>query len=214
MLGAWTSPLHDPQSKKILLYGASAALLLEIFRDETIEPFQEYMSTHKPLGKLSQIGNYAGMLVPNLLYAGYMAYDWKSTGSLKSKSSMQNMLEATFYAGVTTQMLKYLTNEARPTASNSPSFPSGHTTTAFAFATTVALENPEWKYWAYGLATFVGFSRINDNRHYLHDVIMGAAVGSAYAVSIYNRSQEEQTAYVLSPVFMPDYFGYRFTVNL
>jgi|FLOH01.1.fsa_nt_gi membrane-associated phospholipid phosphatase len=60
------------------------------------------------------------------------------------------------------------------------SFPSGHTSTAFAIATVVANEYdgvPMIAPISYGLATLVGFSRINDEKHWASDVVFGAALG-------------------------------------
>jgi membrane-associated phospholipid phosphatase len=63
--------------------------------------------------------------------------------------------------------------------SGQEAMPSGHTTMAFAFAT--ALSDEIHQPWAtvglYTLATGVGWSRINDNRHWLTDVAAGAALG-------------------------------------
>jgi membrane-associated phospholipid phosphatase len=79
----------------------------------------------------------------------------------------------------------------RPRPGNSPdadgyvpfggqdAMPSGHTAMAFAFAT--ALSDEINRSWAtvglYTLATGVGWSRINDNSHWLTDVAAGAALG-------------------------------------
>jgi hypothetical protein len=60
------------------------------------------------------------------------------------------------------------------------SFPSGHTTSAFAVATVFATvyENRPWvPVLAYGTATLVGLSRITENRHWATDVAVGAALG-------------------------------------
>jgi membrane-associated phospholipid phosphatase len=63
--------------------------------------------------------------------------------------------------------------------SGQAAMPSGHTAMAFAFAT--ALSDDIDRTWAtvglYTLATGVGWSRINDNRHWLTDVAAGAALG-------------------------------------
>ncbi len=63
--------------------------------------------------------------------------------------------------------------------SGQEAMPSGHTAMAFAFAT--ALSDDINRTWAtvglYTLATGVGWSRINDNRHWLTDVAAGAALG-------------------------------------
>ena len=60
------------------------------------------------------------------------------------------------------------------------SFPSGHTTTAFAIATVVANEYEKVPFIApisYGIATLTGLSRLNDQKHWASDVFFGAALG-------------------------------------
>lgn len=63
--------------------------------------------------------------------------------------------------------------------SGQESMPSGHTTVAFAFATSLAddIRQPWASAGLYTLATAVGWSRVNDNRHWLSDLAAGAAVG-------------------------------------
>jgi membrane-associated phospholipid phosphatase len=63
--------------------------------------------------------------------------------------------------------------------SGQASFPSGHTAAAFALATSLAddIHRPWATVGLYGMATAVGWSRINDNRHWLSDVAAGALVG-------------------------------------
>ena len=85
------------------------------------------------------------------------------------------------------------------------SFPSGHATTAFAFAGVIAAEHG----WVYGtpamlLAAFVGYSRINDNQHRTHDVIAGATIGLTSAYGIYLAHQKTHTsALQILPVSIP-----------
>ncbi|RNI25708.1 phosphatase PAP2 family protein [Rufibacter latericius] len=60
------------------------------------------------------------------------------------------------------------------------SFPSSHTSNAFAAATAIASVYRDTKWvpqLAYGVATLVGLSRINDNKHWASDVLAGAALG-------------------------------------
>jgi membrane-associated phospholipid phosphatase len=60
------------------------------------------------------------------------------------------------------------------------SFPSGHTTLAFAAATVYALEyrNKPWvPIVAYTSASLIGISRITENKHWATDVLAGAALG-------------------------------------
>jgi membrane-associated phospholipid phosphatase len=63
--------------------------------------------------------------------------------------------------------------------SGQEAMPSGHTTMAFAFATALSddIHHPLATVGLYTLATGVGWSRINDNRHWLTDVAAGAVLG-------------------------------------
>lgn len=64
--------------------------------------------------------------------------------------------------------------------STNSSFPSGHTTVAFAAATVFAMEyrnKPLVPILAYSAATLIGLSRISENKHWATDVLTGAAVG-------------------------------------
>lgn len=77
--------------------------------------------------------------------------------------------------------LKLTTGVLRPDATNYFSFPSGHTTAAFMAATLFYKEYGFKGYWvglvAYAAAIVTGFTRILNNRHWLFDVIVGAALG-------------------------------------
>jgi len=72
------------------------------------------------------------------------------------------------------------------TSGNWTSFPSGHTTTAFAAAAAVTNETTRWwprSTWIigplmYGGATAVGLSRMYHNKHWGSDVALGAAIGT------------------------------------
>jgi undecaprenyl-diphosphatase len=65
----------------------------------------------------------------------------------------------------------------------SPAFPSGHSASAAAFATGVALEAPRYVAWPVaGLAAAVAGSRVYTGAHYPGDVLAGVAFGSAAGV--------------------------------
>ncbi|MET9420216.1 MULTISPECIES: phosphatase PAP2 family protein [unclassified Streptomyces] len=73
------------------------------------------------------------------------------------------------------------------------SFPSGHSASAAAFATGVALESKGWGAAVAPVAASVAFSRVYTGVHYPSDVLVGAAlgVGAAFAVrgAVPTRSQ-------------------------
>jgi membrane-associated phospholipid phosphatase len=80
---------------------------------------------------------------------------------------------------VLTQSIKISVRRTRPDG-NRFSFPSGHASSAFATAA-VLQRHFGWKAGvpAYGLAAFIGASRMQENKHYLSDIVFGAAVGIA-----------------------------------
>lgn len=70
------------------------------------------------------------------------------------------------------------------------SFPSGHTTLAFAAATVFAKEyknKPIVPIIAYTSATLIGLSRITENRHWATDVLVGAALGNLVGRQVVNN---------------------------
>ena len=79
---------------------------------------------------------------------------------------------------IITQTLKLITKKHRPNGSCCTSFPSGHTSIAFMGAGFIH-RRYSWKYSipAYIGATFVGYSRVEANKHYVEDVIVGATIG-------------------------------------
>jgi membrane-associated phospholipid phosphatase len=111
--------------------------------------------------------------------------------------------EAVLAGDVVTGLLKGLVGRSRPfvTADSNPhdfafghgftngdrqSFPSGHTTTAFAAAAAVTAETGRWwprSTWVVGPlmytgASLVGLSRMYHNKHWASDVALGAAIGT------------------------------------
>lgn len=74
--------------------------------------------------------------------------------------------------------LKLVINKERPNGENNNSFPSGHTSVAFASAAFVQ-KRYGWEFGipAYLLAGYVGYTRIEANKHDGVDVLAGAAIG-------------------------------------
>jgi membrane-associated phospholipid phosphatase len=110
--------------------------------------------------------------------------------------------------------IKYAVRRVRPftthpdlikmSSGGGPSFPSGHTSSAFATATSLSLSYPKWYVVipAYLYAGTVGVSRIVLGVHYPSDVLAGAAVGigSAYAGRWLNQKIRGNKKHALHPV--------------
>ncbi len=112
--------------------------------------------------------------------------------SRPAEMAMQGV-KAFLLAGLFSGGAKVMFHRHRPTESNAAwvfdgpavsahhlSFPSGHTTTAFAIATVAAHYYPDRPLiglLAYSGAVAVGLSRINDEKHWPSDVFFGAVLG-------------------------------------
>lgn len=98
-------------------------------------------------------------------------------------------------SAIVANILKYIIDSPRPfeiypfivklSSGGSPSFPSGHTADAFAFAVAVCLVYPKWYTIIPGLiwASLVGYSRMSLGVHFPSDVLAGAIIGSAFAIA-------------------------------
>lgn len=134
----------------------------------------------------------------------------------KIKSTAFLATQSYIISGAVEYALKYLTSRQRPdyidprTGTNDPvfhgpfykyplqasgfstnsSFPSGHTTAAFAAATVYAMEyrhHPWIPVFAYTFATAVGVSRMTQTKHWPTDVLVGAALGILTGQQVVNN---------------------------
>ena len=189
---AWEKELLAPtatsSSRTIFFSGMLSSSLLGTFgRESVVYPIQEYFQQHhqRPLGRAEPTIEMMGRWAPNLVYAVGMEVWGLAQKEVAGEQRALMMIKATSYASLLTVLLKNTVRQKRPVSSRRTSFPSGHTTTSFAFAGVVGAQHA-W-YWgiaAYTLASLVGVQRISSNSHYLQDVLAGAAIGSAYGIGI------------------------------
>lgn len=112
----------------------------------------------------------------------------------KLKKDALYMGAAFLVSSIVTQGTKHIVNRPRPfekysfivkrdDESGGSSFPSGHTSSAFCTATSLALRYRKWYVIApaYLFATSVGWARIYQGVHYPSDVLAGALVGAGSA---------------------------------
>jgi membrane-associated phospholipid phosphatase len=201
----WTSPFRATGSDWLEIGGFAAVTTGAIlFADKPVNRFTvEQIRTNTSVVSASlYVTNFGGLYEAYTL-AALGTYGWLFK---KDKEKTTTLLATQAYitgAGIET-VLKYLTSRQRPsyydavTGQNSHvfhgpfyhflkkdnssfvSFPSGHTTVAFAAATVFAMEYREYRVVpiiAYSAATAIGLSRIVQNQHWISDVMVGAALG-------------------------------------
>lgn len=203
-LGKEASVPFTTDAKYALWAGTAVTLTLVVFEDAVIDPFQQKQVRNKTLGQSSKWGDWMGQLVPNVLYMGAMSISGYN-GDPNGYRRAIGMFKATAYSTATTTILKYTAREPRPIDHNwKNSFPSGHTTSAFAFSGYVMAEH---EYWlgvpALLFSTFIGYSRINDNMHWLHDVTAGATIGWVYGwgISKYQQKKKDAETTAILPIY-------------
>jgi membrane-associated phospholipid phosphatase len=178
----------------VVLGGLSALMLLD---HSSRDYFQRNRSTQSDdvAGALRHFGQpeVFGTVTLGLLGAGLISGNddvTRAGGRLAATRAL---------AGATATGLKLGTGLPRPNEisdvagfepfSGQDAMPSGHTTVAFALAT--ALSDDIHRTWAsvglYTIATGVGWSRMNDNKHWLSDVVAGAVVGVGSAKLVNGR---------------------------
>ncbi|MBC8646013.1 MAG: phosphatase PAP2 family protein, partial [Thermoanaerobaculia bacterium] len=132
----------------------------------------------------------------------------------KAKAVAQDSLASSLIAaGVITPLLKATVGRDRPhetqstfaRSANGRSFPSGHTTQAFAIASVVAshYESPWIQTAAYTLAGLVGWSRMEHNAHYASDVLAGALIGTVIGRSVVRLHDSERLRISAAPSVNP-----------
>lgn len=196
-----------------LLGGTALTVTILLFEDQLSDPFQVKQDRNKTLGDSSRWGDWMGQWIPNVLYIGGFAVAGHF-GNPKGYHRALGMFKASTYATVVTTALKYTVKEPRPIDWHwRTSFPSGHTTTAFAFSGYVMAEH---EYWlgipALILSTFIGYSRINDNKHWLHDVTAGATIGWVYGwgisrLQLIQRMEKSQESVFYAPIIDRGTYG-------
>jgi membrane-associated phospholipid phosphatase len=137
------------------------------------------------------------------LYAGGLV-----TGCDDIRTTGRLVFESISYSGITVIALRSLLfGRSRPYGENRPwqfnwfewsnekqSFPSGHTTVAFAMSTVLA-ERID-RLWArigfYGMASLTGIARMRNNQHWLTDVLVGAGIGVLTGFHVMDREHRRE----------------------
>lgn len=153
------------------------------FSTQTKGNFQDWTSHNLP---------YHGNLDDYLRFAPLAAVYSLNLVGIKGKNNFGNrtalVLKSLLLVDLTVNCLKTWSDSDRPNG-DPRSFPSGHTSLAFAFAHFMHKEFGEISPWysvgAYGCAATVGMMRVAKNAHWVSDVLVGAGIGILSTELIY-----------------------------
>ena len=161
------------------------------------------------MGSFFRIGETAGGARTQLAAALGTYAIGKISGQHKVALVGADLIQSQILAQTMTAAIKMGVGRTRPDGTQY-SFPSGHSSVSFATAT-VLQRDLGWKVGvpAYGLATYVAASRIQDKRHFLTDVTFGAAIGIVAGRSVTVGSGNARFA--LAPSAAPGGGGVSFT---
>ena len=159
----------------MFLYGVTS-IKTDAFQDINESLKEEIWEDHPH--KTVHIDNYL-QFAPAVAVYGLNMAGIKGKHNLRDRSLIYLMSNIFLNAAVTP--IKNITKEQRPDGTPNTSFPSGHTTEAFASAEFLREEYKDVSPWygiaGYAVATATGVLRMYNNKHWLSDVVAGAGLG-------------------------------------
>lgn len=202
---SFTKPFHLNQKDWINLGKYAAVIFTLSFADEPIQQSAlRLKNMNTVVNNISKGLSDFGGIYEVLTVAGIGAYGLISKNNKLANTALLSS-QAYITSGLITTVLKFLSGRTRPSyypagveaepkflgpfyailydgngTYETSSFPSGHATVAFAVATVFATEykdRPVVQVVAYSLASLISISRITENKHWVTDVVTGAAIG-------------------------------------
>ena len=127
------------------------------------------------------------------------------------------IVQAAFYSGATTTLLKVIVGRARPYADKGPSdyqpftilddgfhsLPSGHATLAFALSTVLSrnAQSNALKVIAYLPAALTAFSRVYQDYHWASDCVLSGLIGYIVATWVVDLHEQKESPVHVSSIY-------------
>jgi PAP2 superfamily len=198
----FTAPLHWDTRDWEFFGGALATIAVSHHYDTQVRTHYD-QGYESPLGP-KESGELTDALPSAALFLGTWGYA-HLIDSHAGETEAGNMFESAGLSLVSAYALKYIIRRPGPDStsdsnhwfSGGSSFPSEHTTLAFAIGTVLAESgNPEYRWLrrtiGYGVGFGTAYLRLKHNAHWLSDTVAGGALGMATAHFVMNRSAERE----------------------
>jgi len=195
----WTSPFHVRRGDtKWILPGSIG--LMALFTTDRITG-DEIGESNRQV-KVSKAVSYAGSAYGIGAVAGSFYLLGRKHNDARARETGLLVAEAAIDSMIVYGGLKEITQRARPADGRErseffdggSSFPSGHSTQAWAAATIIASEYHDRRsvqVAAFATATAVSVARFAGQKHYLSDVVAGSALGFGIGKYVYHKRHRE-----------------------
>jgi membrane-associated phospholipid phosphatase len=236
---------EDPSisTKDVLLRSAGAIAITAILfhYDQRIhDNLYKWREENTIIKDIGSMASYLGDGTINLgLFGGFIGYGLIFDGK-KEINVGKIGLESVLFSNATVQLLKHLCGRERPRKATRSggfwygpfaffrqptgvskgvdsfdSFPSGHSATAFAAATTISdFYTDSWiSYTCYSLATLCAISRVAENVHWMSDCFIGAIIGH-YGTRVMEKINYDTTEVTIIPWAYDSQYGLLLSLNL
>jgi len=210
----WTAPLHLRRSDAKWVIPGSIGLMALITTDRiTGDEIAEFDGQVKASRIVSRAGSVYGLGA----MAGAFYFVGRDKGNDRARETGLLSAEALVDSLIVGSALKEITQRGRPLVGverseffdGGSSFPSGHSTQAWAVATVIANEYQHRRavqIAAYGMASAVSVARFTVKKHYLSDVVAGSALGFGIGKYVYNAHHRDGSAGESAwPMITPQY---------
>jgi membrane-associated phospholipid phosphatase len=237
---ASTHPAFGRNTTRMMTGALGAGVAVSLFDSRLLDDALR-LGHQTEMDRGSVFGNAIGGPGPIALGVALYAAG-RGTGSRFTTNTGREVIRAVLVSGSLTALMKGMVGRSRPNASpgdadeyrpghgfldnTRASFPSGHTSAAFAAATVLVRElhvtHPRARWLVdpllLGSAAFVGFSRVYDKQHWPSDVVVGAALGavSGYEVVAHTRGNRSHfsAAFLSHLLVAPRDHGIEFGVSI
>ena len=206
----FTKGLFSQKNLKPLLIGSAVTLMVVPFDDEISERVQGSASD------LDDIGDVVGRPMVVGAATGVLLLATPFIDNQRYRTFAFSLGQAWILNNALAEAIKAAVNRTRPDGTDEHSFPSGHTSSSFAWASVAA------HYYgkavgipSYIVATLIGVSRIERGGHFPSDVVFGATIGIISGLTAVRGSEHfgERRRWALLPSVGPNHVGMAFHVQ-
>ena len=195
----WTAPLHLHRVDSKWIVPGSIGLMALITTDRITG---DEVGESNRLVRASNAISYVGSIYGIGAVAGTFYLVGRKQHNARARETGLLVAEAAIDSTIVYGGLKTITQRARPADGRErseffdggSSFPSGHSTQAWAAATVIASEYHDRRsvqIAAFATATAVSFARFAGQKHYLSDVLAGSALGYGIGKYVYHKRHRE-----------------------